>query len=184
MKAYLKKLLVTLISYEQCAHRLALSACMGIYIAFSPFFGFHTAMVFMLSWLFALNCAIVLAVSMLVNNPWTMLPVYGSGYIFGDWVVRLFGIDHSHNPAWMQSCNTVILNYTGLSGISFWGFLIGGNILGVILGALAYPVVKKYALILRSHGKKKMNQTYVAARKAVHKAKKKITSRSQHEIHS
>ena len=182
MITYIKKIAAKLIAYELCAHRFALSACMGIYIAFSPFFGLHTAMVFLFSWMFALNCAIVLAVSMLVNNPWTMVPVYGSGYAFGDWLVRLFGITPHHNPTWMQTFNNWVHAYTGLSGISLWGFLLGGNILGLVLGIVAYPVIKKYASILKHKSKRKAQQTYLAARKAVDKAKQKIKRSSHAEL--
>ncbi len=182
MLAYIKKLGTKLLSYERCSHRFTLSACMGIYIAFSPFFGLHTAMVFAFSWFFALNCAIVLAVSMLVNNPWTMIPVYGSGYVFGDWMVRLFGITKHHNPAWMQACNSWIHQYTGLSGISFWGFLIGGNVLGIGFGMLAYPVIKKYAALFLGKGKERAKITFVAARRAVDKVKRKIKRSPEREL--
>lgn len=191
MLAYFKQLIAQkpwqglgakLIAYEQCADRFTLSACMGIYIAFSPFFGLHTAMVFLLSWCFALNVAIVLTVSMLVNNPWTMIPVYGSGYMFGEWVVSLFGITTRDNPAWMQACNEWISHYTGLSGISFWGFLIGGNILGIGLSILAYPFIKKYAIFLKDKGAQQAKITFVAARKAVNKAKRKIKRSPELEL--
>jgi uncharacterized protein (DUF2062 family) len=191
MLAYIKQFLAKrpwqelgtkLVSYEQCPDRFTLSACMGIYIAFSPFFGLHTAMVFLLSWCFALNLAIVLTVSMLVNNPWTMIPVYGSGYMFGDWVMSMFGITANHNPAWMQSFNGWIHHYTGLSGISFWGFLIGGNILGVGLSLLAYPFIKKYAIFLKNKGTEQAKITFVAARQAVNKAKRKIKRSPEMEL--
>lgn len=182
MLAYIKKQGIKLLSYESCAHRFTLSACMGIYIAFSPFLGLHTAMVFLFSWLFALNCAIVLAVSVLVNNPWTMIPVYGTGYVFGDWVVRFFGITSQHNPSWMQMCNNWIYKHTGLSGISLWGFLIGGNILGIALGMLAYPLIKRYSALFLCKGKARAHLTFVAARKAVDKAKQTIKHSGNREL--
>ena len=91
MITWIKKIFTRLLQYEQCVATFTLSCCMGIYIAFCPFVGFHTAMVFVFSWLFALNVSVVLAVSVLINNPWTMLPVYGFSYFCGDWILSWLG---------------------------------------------------------------------------------------------
>ena len=168
---WIKKFIKRFIAYERCAHKLALSCCLGIYIAFSPFFGFHTAMVFFLSWLFALNCAVMMGVSMLVNNPWTMMPVYGAGYAFGDWLLKLFGVDHTYNPAWVTSCNLWLNTHIGLPGISFWAFLIGGNIVGICLALVGYPFIKRYAHLMHQKSKQKVKRTFKAARRAMAKAK-------------
>src|SRR5579872_2786956 len=99
IKDWFKKLLF----YEHNAHRFALACSVGVYIAFSPFIGLHTAMILFASWFFALNFTILWVVSHLINNPWTMVPVYGVGYAFGDWFLNLFGINHTFNPAWLSS---------------------------------------------------------------------------------
>lgn len=56
------------------AHTTALSWAVGISISFSPFLGLHTALAFLLAFLFRLNKVDVLLGS-LVINPWT-LPAY------------------------------------------------------------------------------------------------------------
>jgi uncharacterized protein (DUF2062 family) len=68
---------------ETSAHKLALSFCLGAYIAFSPFLGLHTAMVFVLGWLSRLNIPIIMAATHVVNNPWTMVPIYSADYGIG-----------------------------------------------------------------------------------------------------
>ncbi len=164
----LKQVGVRLLNYERCAHKLSLSCCVGIYIAFSPFVGFHTAMVFLFSWLFALNFAVILSVSMFVNNPWTMVPVYGAGHLFGDWVLSVCGVNHyDWNPTWIKLCNEWLTSKVGLSGFSFWAFMIGGNILGVSLSIACYPVIKRCMSRLATTSKKKVLRSVVVSKRAV-----------------
>lgn len=174
MSSWTEQILTRFLSYEQCVDRLTLSFCMGIYIAFCPFVGFHTALVFLFAWLFALNFAVMLSVSMLVNNPWTMVPVYGAGHLFGDWVLSLFGINHYEwNPSWITSLNAWAHQAIGLHGFSFWAFMIGGNILGVALGAMCYPVIKPFFAALKQRGKEKMRKTVAQSKRAAQKFARK-----------
>lgn len=161
----LRNLIQRLMQYERCVHKLSLSFCLGIYIAFSPFVGFHTAMVFLFAWLFALNFTVMLSVSMTVNNPWTMVPVYGAGHWVGDWLLSWFGADHYEwNPSWIQSINAWAHATIGLTGFSFWAFMIGGNLLGISLSVLAYPMIKKLLSQIKEKSSKKV-------RAAVNKSK-------------
>ena len=131
------------IKKERCPRRLAFSVSLAVFIAFSPFVGFHTAMVFLFSWLFALNAAILLAISMLINNPWTMVPIYAADHVVGDGIFYLFGIDSMGlNPDWVCKLNSWIAYYTGLEGISLWAFLIGGNLLSLLLAVTVYPIIR------------------------------------------
>ena len=134
---------------ERCPRRLAFSVSLAVFIAFSPFVGFHTAMVFLFSWLFALNAAVLLTISMLINNPWTMVPIYAADHIVGDQLFYLCGINGMElNPDWVDSLNAWISHYTGLSGISFWAFLVGGNLLSIVLALIIYPIIR-YASLRR-----------------------------------
>ena len=129
---------------ERSSSKLALSCATGIFIAFSPFMGFHTVMTFLFSWLMGLNLAATFAVSCLVNNPWTMIPIYSADYFFGQMIMTgFFKVDTiSLNPLWMNWVNDLLAKYCGVSEISFWSFMIGGNILGLILACIVYPVFK------------------------------------------
>jgi uncharacterized protein (DUF2062 family) len=128
---------------ERCPRRLAFSVSLAVFIAFSPFVGFHTAMVFLFSWLFALNAAVLLAISMFINNPWTMVPIYAADHVVGDGIFYLFGIDGMQlNPDWVCRLNTWITHYTGLEGVSFWAFLVGGNLLSIFLALTVYPIIR------------------------------------------
>jgi len=128
---------------ERSPHKLTISCCLGVFIAFSPYIGFHTLMIFLFSWLFSLNLALTFASTYLLNNPWTMVPLYAIDNFFGDWVLRaMFGINsHAYNPTWLTWVNDQLAHYTGLTGISFWGFMVGGNLLGIIFSVILYPIL-------------------------------------------
>ena len=119
-----KEFLMRLILKERSTKKLTLAFCLGVYIAFSPFPGFHTAMVLVFSWLFGLNMAIVFASSCLVNNPWTMVPVYVADYVFGNWLCcRFLGTNMlDFNPLWMHPITAWICQKTGIAHISLASF--------------------------------------------------------------
>lgn len=130
------------LQHERCPRRLAFSVSLAVFIAFSPFVGFHTVMVFLFAWLFTLNAAVLLAISMLINNPWTMVPIYAADHVVGNHLFYLCGIDGMNlNPDWICSVNSWISHYTGLEGISLWAFLVGGNLLSVVLAITTYPII-------------------------------------------
>jgi len=131
-----------LIQKEHSPKRLAISSCVGIYIAFSPFIGFHTAMVFLFAWAFALNFAVLLAVSCAINNPWTMVPIYAIDYMFGDWVLSFMHINSiEFDPQWVVAINQWVAQSTGIQGVSLCSFLVGGNLLGLGISGILYPIL-------------------------------------------
>lgn len=145
MFAWLKRTFLRLLHKERCSRRLALSLCLGLYIAFSPFVGLHTLMVFIFAWIFALNSALLLAISCGINNPWTMLPIYATDHLVGDWLFYWFGIDGSYfNPEWAHSLSQTVSYYTGLQGISVASFVVGGNLLALAVSIVMYPIARYF----------------------------------------
>jgi uncharacterized protein (DUF2062 family) len=61
---------------------LATSFAVGIFIAFSPTIGLHTISCLFFAWMFRLSKLVVFSAAF-VNNPWTMVPLYGSCLWFG-----------------------------------------------------------------------------------------------------
>lgn len=123
---------------------LAVSCCVGVYIAFCPWVGFHTILVLASAWFFPLHGAVMLAVSCCINNPWTMIPVYSLDYLFGQWIIKfLWEGSTLANPVWLTLINTKLSHYVGLPHFSLWTFLIGGNLLGIVAGVMLYPLFKR-----------------------------------------
>jgi hypothetical protein len=133
-----------LVLKERSPRKLALSFCVGVYISFSPFVFMHTVMVFIFSWLFSLNLPAVWA-GAFVNNPWTMVPCYAAGYVVGEFCLgTVCGVNTvASNPSFMTGINSSLTYYTGMKGVSLWSFLIGGNLLGLVLGVMLYPVLTR-----------------------------------------
>jgi len=133
---WIVKKLKPLIKKERSHHKLAFSFAVGSYIAFSPFIGFHTVMTLLLAHVLRLNLMTTFAGSLLINNPWTMVPIYSIGYFFGVWFCSyLPGTDIFVTHEWL-------VKYIGISGISVRSFLIGGNLLGIIVAVILYPIMR------------------------------------------
>ena len=140
----IRSLTQRLIALEQSPHKLALTCALGVYIGFSPLIGLHTVMTFFFGWMFSLNIAALFAVSVLVNNPWTMVPVYSIDHLFGTWLFNLFHINYLQlEPVWVESCNLFLKKHTGITGLSLSAFLVGGNLLAIVISLVIYPLVKR-----------------------------------------
>lgn len=125
---------------QESPRRTALAFAIGVFIAFSPAYGLHTAMVVLCSWLFGLNFVALLA-GALVNNPWTIVPILGATYWTG---ALLLG------RADMPTFDWDDLSFGGIYAqvIPYLiPFTLGGFVLSVISALLSYPVA--YLLILR-----------------------------------
>lgn len=128
---------------ERSVHKLTISFCLGNFIAFSPFIAFHTIMIIFSGWLFRLHTPLMLAVSYGINNPWTAIPIYTLDYLFGKWLLYSFlNIDmSSYNPAWVTAIENWCAVHLGIQNLCFWSFMIGGNMLGLIVSVALYPVM-------------------------------------------
>lgn len=111
--------------------KLAISCCIGIYIAFSPFPGLHAVMMFFIHWLLGLNFPMLfLATS--INNPWTLIPFYSTDYFFGYWLVHnIFG--------WSPDFGISLAKVFGSGKICLVSFFVGGNVLGLAAAIISYP---------------------------------------------
>jgi uncharacterized protein len=140
----IQPLIKRMITYERSPRRLALTCALGIYIGISPFVGFHTAMVFIFGWCFALSIPVLFMVSAMIHNPWTMMPVYAVDHLFGKWLFALLNIDYLQwDPTWVESCNLFLQKHTGIAGLSLSAFLIGGNVLALSASLMLYPLMKR-----------------------------------------
>jgi uncharacterized protein (DUF2062 family) len=145
MKEWVVSRVETMKKEERCPRRLAFSCSAAVYVAFCPFIFFHTVIAFLIAWAFNLNFVLLIIISNFVNNPWTLVPVYSSGYFLGDRLFSWWGIDGiATNPAWVSSLNHLLASHVGLPAVSFWAFMLGGNLLGIGLAVILYPILKRF----------------------------------------
>jgi uncharacterized protein len=127
-----RALLRQVLHLQESPRRTALAFALGVFIAFSPAYGLHTAMVALCTWLFGLNFIALLA-GALINNPWTIIPILGATYWTGAFVL---GRDDTPTFDWHDlSFNGIydqVLPYAG-------PFVLGGLILSVLGALVSYP---------------------------------------------
>lgn len=139
--AFLK---TSLMNTSYSVNNNAFSLAFGVYVAFCPFVGFHTLMMIIAAWMFSLNGPLMITVSYLINNPWTMVPVYFFGYLVGLYMVSFLGLEHWPEPQMMNFLNDTLQHYFKLSDIRLWPFLIGGNAVGLVAGVVMYPCARYF----------------------------------------
>lgn len=174
VKKKMKKFFYKLISSEKSVQKLALSFCVGNFIAWTPvmpLIPIQTILIFIFSWLFKLNTAVTFATVYLINNPFTMVPIAFIDYLFGCWLMNcVFKIDlMSYNPAWVDSFSAALSKYIDLSRITsggslcFWCLIIGGIVLPLILSLILYPIMRLvFSLLIKKldHNREKIDENY------------------------
>lgn len=127
-----RALLRQMLHLQESPQRTALAFALGVFIAFSPAYGLHTAMVVLCTWLFGLNF-LALFTGALVNNPWTIIPILGATYWTG---ALLLGRTDMPNFDWQD------LSFSGIyeQVLPYAApFLLGGLVLSVLGALLSYP---------------------------------------------
>lgn len=150
MKNYVKQILHKLILAEKSPTTLALSFSLGAFLAFSPYLGLQTWLVFPLCWILKLNITVTMTTLYLISNPLTFVPIVLTGYWVGQWfLIKLLKIDAiAYNPTWLSSLLNFLARYVidlqkylGFT-ICFWCFFIGAHIVGILIAILLYPIMK------------------------------------------
>jgi len=116
--------------------RAALAFAIGVFIAWTPAFGFHTLLALAIAFLFGLNRVAVLA-GTFVNNPWTFVPIYTVSAWLGSFMTgaevsapRLEGKTWSHVFDFLAQCRPWIVPLT-----------MGTVVLGLTSALVSFPVV-------------------------------------------
>lgn len=150
MFSSLKKKLVQLVRAEKSPTRLSASFCLGTFIAFLPVIPFQTPLLFFLNWLFSLNLAVSFTAAYLVNNPFTLIPIYVVNYAFGVWLFkRMLGWDlEQYNPWWIEKANDYLSKYIDVkrylgSDFNLWYLILGGFVLALLVSLFLYPILRK-----------------------------------------
>jgi len=155
----LKDLIKKLLHIEDTPERTALAYCIGIFLGFSPFLGFHTLGGLAIAFLFGLNRVAIL-LGVWTNNPWWIVPYY----VIATWIgmkVTGYSIEWTRLKEIFQLGRIEGFMSSGFSrqvssqsGLLL-SFLIGSLILCTFLGLVAYPLSLRWVRFYRSHKKAK-----------------------------
>ncbi len=142
------KFLTRLLNLNDTPRRIALAFAVGVFLAFSPLLGLHTLLGLILAFLFGLNRVAVL-VGLFVNNPWTLVPIYGAAVYVGGMLVGFPAASTLPDFGWRQ----VWQSSFWLQLIRDWRvvkpLVLGSVILSVLASVLSYPL----ALFIIQKGK-------------------------------
>ncbi len=138
---WLRRAFAALLHLDDTPHRTALAFAIGVWIAFFPVWGIHSAMAIGIAFALRLSRAAML-LGAWVNNPWTAPPFYTAGTILGCWVLGvpaggLDGLDWSlKGRAFYAAMALTLRPYLG-------PFVVGNTLAGVVLGAVGYVIVRR-----------------------------------------
>jgi uncharacterized protein (DUF2062 family) len=132
---YVRDRIRNIFKLDDSPAQLASAFALGVFIAFSPTIGLHTITCLLLAWMFRLSKLVVLTAGF-INNPWTIVPMYGFCLWFGMKITG--GALTVPSIAWNEL--TLRNSYTTLAPY-LWPFIVGTLVAGAVAAAVAYVVV-------------------------------------------
>lgn len=128
--------------------RTALAFALGVFIAFTPTYGLHSASVFLCAWLFRLNFLALMA-GALLSNPWTLLPIIAGSMWLG---ILLDPVGLPPNIDWIAFNSLMWMDKPRMLWNEFRPYLVPFVVGHVLLGifaavvsyVLAYFGVRRY----------------------------------------
>jgi uncharacterized protein (DUF2062 family) len=136
MSSRLRRAVDVLLRAQDTPHRTALAFGIGVFIAFFPLLGIHTALALLVAFAFRLS-RVAMLLGAFINNPWTLAPLYLAGTLLGCLMLGvptggLARIDWSlHGRGFYRALFASLKPY-------LWPFLIGNTVLGVVGGLASY----------------------------------------------
>jgi uncharacterized protein (DUF2062 family) len=136
---YLRRLL----ALNDTPERIAFAFALGVFLAFSPLIGLHTFLGLAIAFLFGLNRAAVL-VGLLINNPWTLVPIYGAAGYVGSLLMGSPPLDSMPELGWSQILSAEFWHQLAQQ----WPVLIpvvwGSAVLASIAALLSYLLALRF----------------------------------------
>lgn len=120
-------------------HAIAAGLAIGVFAAFTPFFGFHFIIAVILAYLLAGNIgAAVLGTA--VANPLTLPFIWGGTYEFGRFIISGGKVDQAGSLNLMRAIET--MRFTEIWTPLIKPMLLGSAILGALFAVLVYGVTR------------------------------------------
>jgi uncharacterized protein (DUF2062 family) len=137
---------------DDTPQRIARGVAVGVWIAFTPFLGLHMILALALAALFRAN-KVLAVLGVWISNPFTLLPIYGSTYLMGRFLVGRFHPSHAQ-PGQVGDLLSHIFSFsnmvTRLHTAAFWEevakvfgkigmeLTLGGFVLGTLFAIAGY----------------------------------------------
>lgn len=147
MKKKFKLALEQIFTVDDTPHRIGVAFAIGTFIAMSALMGLHTILGLAIPQSLGLSKRVTMA-GVFVNNPWTMVPIYGFCLWVGVIVTGSPGIPHDMDWANI-SAGSLLEDLAYL----LWPFVIGTTLVGVVSAITGYYLIKHAVIKYRSSGK-------------------------------
>ncbi len=147
LKKWLESIKTELFNPARTPEMKALSVALGTFIAFSPFMGFHFIMAFTLAALYKPLDKVLLVGFTIVNNWWTMVPLYALGLWVGGVLTGVSGFTATA----IQWDMFKLRNFFNGSAFVYIGhtlkpmllpFIVGNMVTAVVAALLAFFIVR------------------------------------------
>jgi len=132
---YIRDRIRSIFHLNETPNRLASAFALGVFIAFTPTLGLHMISSLFFAWVFRLSKLVVLT-GAFVNNPWTMVPMYGFCLWFG---MKITGSNvTTPQIAWTE---LTLSNAYVILKPYLWPFVAGSLVAGVSAAAISYGII-------------------------------------------
>ncbi len=137
MRGKLAEFIRRLFSLNDTPERIAQAFALGVFLAFSPLIGLHAFLGIVVALFFGLN-RIAFLMGLLINNPWTLIPIYAAGTYLGGLLIGFPSRPSLPSFEWHALWNRSF--WLQLAGQ--WHILkpmvVGSFILSILLSAFSY----------------------------------------------
>jgi uncharacterized protein (DUF2062 family) len=132
---YIRDRIRSLLHLHDSPNKLASAFALGVFIAFTPTIGLHVISCLFFAWVFRLSKIVVLT-GAFINNPWTMVPMYGFCLWFG---IKITGSDiTTPHITWTE---LTISNAYLILKPYLWPFVVGTLVAGLVAAIIAYGII-------------------------------------------
>lgn len=147
---YIKKLVNKFLAAEKSHTIIAKSFAFGNLIAWLPIIPVQTPVLILLGYIFKFNNFIAVTTLYIINNPFTLIPIYISDYFTGQLLFeKILHIDISrYNPEFIVKFTKYLSKYINIDKyfgkdiFSIWNLFFGGFILGLVTTIILYFILK------------------------------------------
>jgi uncharacterized protein (DUF2062 family) len=121
--------------------RVAAAFGIGVFVAFFPILGIHTALALLIAIMFRLNKVAIL-IGAWLNNPWTIAPMYSAGTLLGCVLLRVPLVNPASSVEWSLTGQAFYEALATSLAPLLWPFVIGNLALGAALGLAGFLVLR------------------------------------------
>lgn len=138
---------------DDTPHRIALGVAIGIFVTWTPTIGLQMILTVALSWLLGAN-KLVGVPFVWISNPLTMVPIYGTNTVIGNWLIG------GRGEPWRALARAVRLRAGFIERMQawweatwqiFWPLWTGSILVGLVLATITYFFVRRAVHLYRRH---------------------------------